>query len=70
VHTKIDVEDYVLRKQQASLAHASQYSGGPSYIRYLPSFVRRRMLAFDTYTRAYPAPTSEIECDLFDGVIC
>lgn len=73
VHTRINVADYLSEKDRASRAHASQYSGGPSYIKALPAFVRKRVLSFDEFTRAYPAPplstygTSK-ESDLFDGV--
>lgn len=69
VNTRIDVVDYLPRKQRASLAHASQYSGGPSYTRYLPRFVRERMTATDSFTRAFPAPTGAMETDLFADVI-
>lgn len=68
VNTKIFVEDYQGRRERASLAHASQYSGGPSYTRYLPQFVRRRMLQNDSFTRAFPAPSGPIETDLFADV--
>ncbi|MEX1021359.1 MAG: PIG-L family deacetylase [Litorilinea sp.] len=69
VNTKIHVEDYLARKERASLAHASQYSGGPSYVRYLPQLLRQRMLANDAYTRAFPAPKGGIETDLFADII-
>ena len=68
IHARIDVDAYGNQKLAASMAHASQYGGGPSFIRVLPPFLRRRMLSFDTYTRAYPAPTAVIENDLFAGV--
>ena len=69
VNTKIHVEEYLGRKEQASLAHASQYSGGPAYVRYVPKFVRRSMLANDSYTRAFPAPKGGIETDLFAEIL-
>jgi mycothiol S-conjugate amidase len=68
VHTQIDVERYLPRKQAASIAHASQYGGGPSFIRVLPPFVRRRFLARESFTRAYPAPPDTIERDLFHDI--
>jgi LmbE family N-acetylglucosaminyl deacetylase len=69
VHTKIDVEAYLPHKLAASQAHASQYSGGPAYIRVLPKFLRQRFLATENYTRAFPAPSAVIEYDLFAGIV-
>lgn len=68
IHAKINVADYGQKKLAASKAHASQYSGGPSYIRLLPPPLRRRMLSVDTFTRAYPTPVNGMETDLFSGV--
>ena len=72
VHTRINVGDYLEAKDRASRAHASQYSGAPSYIRALPSFLRKRFLSSDAFTRAYPLPalstTTPIETDLFLGI--
>jgi LmbE family N-acetylglucosaminyl deacetylase len=65
VHTQIDVEAYLPHKLAASRAHASQYSGGPSYIRILPRFMRMRMMQTESFTRAYPAPNGRVERDLF-----
>ena len=69
IHARIDVADYVSQKISASEAHASQYGGGPAFIRVLPSFLRQRYLSTDSYTRAYPVPTAAIERDLFDRVV-
>lgn len=69
VHTKIDVVGYLGRKDAASRAHASQYSGGPTFIRVLPKFLRRRFLSSETFTLAFPAPMPAIETDLFAGVV-
>lgn len=69
VHTQVDVEAYLPRKLAASQAHVSQYSGGPSWIRILPRFMHRRMMATESYTRAFPAPTGVIEHDLFSGLV-
>ncbi|HEY7712236.1 MAG TPA: PIG-L family deacetylase [Candidatus Entotheonella sp.] len=69
VHTQIDVEAYLSQKEAASRAHASQYGGGPSYIRILPQFMRRRFLRVERFTRAFPAPSNGIERDLFAGVV-
>lgn len=68
VHARIDVEAYLPRKLAASRAHVSQYSGGPTYIRILPPALRRRFLAFESFTRAFPAPPNAVERDLFVGV--
>ncbi|CAN5710172.1 PIG-L family deacetylase [soil metagenome] len=69
VHTSINVVHYLTRKDAASRAHASQYSGGPTFIRALPTFLRRRFLSNETFTRAYPAPTAKLERDIFAGVV-
>lgn len=68
VHARIDVANYAGQKDTASRAHASQYGGGPAFLRSLPGFVRRRIASHDSFTRAYPAPTGKIEADLFAGV--
>ena len=76
IHTRIDVRDYLPQKQAASQAHASQYSGGPSFIRVFPSFMRRRLLGSEAFTRVYPTPTSTlswrlnepVETDFFAGL--
>ena len=68
VHTRLDITDYLPHKLAASRAHASQYSGGPTYIRILPKFLRQRFLANESFTRAFPAPTGPIEHDLFAGM--
>ena len=66
-HAKIDVSLYLDQKDAASQAHASQYGGGPSFIRVLPSFLRRRFLRTESFTRAFPAPNG-LEFDLFAGI--
>ena len=68
VHATINVEAYLDRKSAASMAHATQYSGGPAFVRILPSILRRNFLANESFTRAYPAPNGRIERDLFTGV--
>ncbi len=68
VHTKVNVERYLDKKLAASVAHASQYSGGPGFLRFLPGIMRRRFMANETYTRAYPAPNGTIETDFFAGL--
>ena len=68
VHAQINVERYLPRKTAASQAHASQYSGGPAFIRFLPKFLRQRFLINETFTRAYPAPNGTVESDLFADV--
>jgi mycothiol S-conjugate amidase len=69
VHTRVNVEPYLLHKLAASRAHVSQYSGGPTWIRILPQLLRQRFLATESYTRAFPAPPAKIERDLFAGVV-
>ncbi len=68
VHAEVDVLRYLPRKEAASKAHASQYGGGPGFLRVLPAPVRRRVQGRDTFTRAFPAPTSASETDLFVGL--
>ena len=68
VHAKINVVAYARQKDEASRAHASQYGGGPAFLHILPGFIRRRITSHDSFTRAYPAPTGQIESDLFAGV--
>ena len=68
VHAMVNVEPYLDRKSAASIAHATQYSGGPAFVRILPSVFRRNFLANESFTRAYPAPNGRLERDLFTGV--
>lgn len=68
VHARIDVAAYAPAKERASIAHASQYSGGPSWLRAIPGPLRRRFTSYETFTRAFPAPGKEVEEDLFEGV--
>jgi LmbE family N-acetylglucosaminyl deacetylase len=68
IHARIDVRDYLARKEMASRAHASQYGGGPSFLRVLPKPLRTRIIGKDSFMRAYPAPTELLETDLFAGV--
>lgn len=67
VHAKIDVSSYLDRKNAASLAHVSQYSGGPAFMRIIPLPIRRRFLSTESFTRAFPAPNG-IEFDLLAGI--
>jgi len=69
IHAKVAVGDYLAQKERASRAHVSQYSGGPSSLRYLPNFIRKRVASTDSYTRAYPEPSNTIETDLFHGIL-
>jgi len=68
VHAEIHVARYLPQKTAASEAHASQYSGGPAFLRILPPIIRQRFMMTETFTRAYPAPNGVVEKDLFDGV--
>ncbi len=67
VHAQVDVEAYLSRKDEASRAHVSQYSGGPNILRALPKPLRQRFLRTESFTRAFPAPNG-LERDLFAGV--
>ena len=69
IHARIDVAAYLERKERASRAHASQYSGGPSMLRALPKPLRKRLSRYESYTRAYPAPGPHQEPDLFHNVV-
>ena len=68
VHSRIYVGDYQDAKLRASLAHASQYSGGPSWAASLPVSIRKRVMDYDRFTRAYPPPNGKLEGDLFAGI--
>ena len=68
IHAKLNIERYQPAKLAASKAHASQYSGGPTWAQKLPGFLRRRLLMFESFTRAFPAPGAVVEGDLFQGV--
>lgn len=68
VHARVNVAAYARQKDEASRAHASQYGGGPAFLRILPGPVRRRIASHDSFTRAYPAPNGQMETDLFAGV--
>jgi len=69
VHARIDVQAYLADKEAASRAHASQYGGGPSFLRILPKTLRQHFLGTETFTRAYPAPSRRPERDLFAGIM-
>ncbi len=69
IHARIDVSAYLARKERASRAHASQYSGGPSTLRALPKPLRKRLSRYESYTRAYPAPGAYQEPDLFHNIV-
>ena len=68
VTTSIDIAPYLDRKLAASQAHVSQYGGGPGFMAVLPGFVRRRLMARDSFTRAFPAPDATVERDLLAGL--
>jgi LmbE family N-acetylglucosaminyl deacetylase len=68
VHTRIDVAAYLPAKERASIAHASQYSGGPSWLRAIPGPLRSRFTRYESFTCAFPAPGADIESDLLAGV--
>jgi LmbE family N-acetylglucosaminyl deacetylase len=69
ITTRIDSRNYYQQRLAASRAHASQFGGGPGWMRMVPKFVRRSMIGFDSYTRAFPEAEPELEHDLFAGVV-
>ncbi len=69
VHARVNIGDYLEEKTAASKAHVSQYGGGPSYMRILPSVVRKRTLSYDNFTRAYPPPNGVVEDGLFVNLV-
>jgi LmbE family N-acetylglucosaminyl deacetylase len=69
LHAHIDYRRYWDVKRAAGAAHPSQ-GGGPTRSRMLPESLQRRLMATETYIRAYP-PVSDgyRERDLFAGVL-
>lgn len=68
VHTRIDISDFLAHKERASQAHASQYDAGPTFMKLIPPFLRKRWAAVETFTRVFPLPNGRVETDLFEGV--
>jgi mycothiol S-conjugate amidase len=68
VTTRIDSRNFYQMRLAASRAHATQFGGGPGWLRMLPKFVRRGMVGFDSFTRAFPQADVLLEQDLFAGV--
>jgi mycothiol S-conjugate amidase len=68
VNARIDIRPFLPQKLSASKAHVSQYSGGSSFLKVVPPFLRKRWSSHDMFSRAYPVPTEKIERDLFAGV--
>ena len=68
-HAQVDVADYLVTKRRASEAHESQYSGGPPIVRLLPGFLYKRIMGRESFTRVFPAPSPEMESDLFADVV-
>lgn len=72
ITTRIDSRDYYQYRLAASRAHASQFGGGPGWMRMIPKFIRRGMIGIDNYSRAYPeaeAMPAVLEQDFFAGVV-
>jgi LmbE family N-acetylglucosaminyl deacetylase len=67
VHARVDVRDYLLAWDAASLCHASQLGARPGST---PLWFRRIFQGRQGFTRVYPAPTHNRvdEDDLFAGV--
>ncbi len=68
VHARIYVGRYQEAKLAASQAHASQFSGGPGWATAIPPALRKRVLDYDRFTRAWPPPSGSLESDLFARV--
>lgn len=69
VHVRIDVRPYLDIKLRASACHKSQ--GGPQEsFKWLPRFVMRRMMGFESFMQGYPPPRSgqPLRRDLFDHI--
>lgn len=65
MHARINYRAYWEQKVAASVAHASQ-GGGSSRFRWMPNWMQKRLIATDTYIRAYPlVPDGFRETDLF-----
>jgi mycothiol S-conjugate amidase len=71
ITTRIDARKYYQIRLAASRAHATQFGGGPGFMRFIPKFIRNRMIGFDHYGRAFPEaqPGQIEEVDLFAGVL-
>lgn len=67
VHARLDIRPYLKIKQQASACHASQ-GGGQQFMGWLPGFLRRRLIGFESFTQGFPAPQpgAKLKRDLFD----
>lgn len=74
ITTRVDSRNYYQLRLAASRAHASQFGGGPGWMRMVPKFIRNGMIGYDNYTRAFPEATvpangnGHLEEDLFAGV--
>ncbi len=65
LHARIDYRKYWDIKRAASAAHASQ-GGGTGGSRRMPEWLQRRIMAWDSYMRAFPPVTDGFrERDLF-----
>ncbi len=68
LHAHIDYRDYWDVKRDASAQHPSQ-GGGTSRSRMMPEWLQRRLMASETFIRAYPqVPDGFRETDLFAGL--
>lgn len=69
IHARIDYRRYWEVKRAASAQHASQGGGTGGSRGFLPVWVQRYFLAYDTFIRAVPpAPDGYRETDLFEGL--
>lgn len=69
ITTRIDVSDYLERKNAAAACHRSQ-SGPRGLFDHLPRWLERKIMSTESFTRVYPEvrPGEPTERDLFAGV--
>ncbi len=69
ITTRVDIRAWYEVKMTAARCHHSQ-GGGSGMWRPIPGPLRRRLLGFETFYRAYPEvpPRARLETDLFAGV--
>lgn len=67
VTTTIDISQTLANKQATSEAHASQYSGGPTWLSIVPQSVRQLFIGREQFTCVYPALDGD-ERDLFANI--
>ncbi|MEA3335386.1 MAG: PIG-L family deacetylase [Chloroflexota bacterium] len=68
IDARIDIRRHLDTKMKASACHVSQ--GGGQQFSWMPGFIRRRWLSFETFTQGHPpvTPNSKQVDDLFFGL--